>query len=110
MKTLLLFISLIFFNETKYPTYKGEGDLITFIQNNLKYPPEAKITKTEGRVFVQFVVNKSGETTKVKVLKGIGAGCNEEAARVTNMISWFPGEVDGKIADVEMVLPFDFKL
>ncbi len=46
----------------------------------------------------------------MKVLKGIGAGCNEEAARVTNMITWFPGEVDGKIADVEMVLPFDFKL
>tara|TARA_B100002051_G_C16262590_1_gene404996 strand:+ start:135 stop:452 length:318 start_codon:yes stop_codon:yes gene_type:complete len=97
-------------DNNKLPTFKGEGDLISFIQDNLKYPTEAKISKTEGRVFVQFVVNKSGETTKVKVLKGIGAGCNEEAARVTNMITWFPGEVDGKIADVEMVLPFDFKL
>ena len=109
MKTVLLIISLFFVNDIKYPTYKGDGDLITFIQNNLTYPSEAKELNIEGKVFVQFVVNKSGETIKVKILKGDKL-LAKEAERVTKLISWNPGEVDGKIANVEMVLPFTFKL
>jgi len=109
MKTVLLIISLFFVNDIKYPTYKGDGDLISFIQNNLTYPSEAKELNIEGKVFVQFVVNKSGETIKVKILKGDKL-LAKEAERVTKLISWNPGEVDGKIASVEMVLPFTFKL
>ena len=109
MKTVLLIISLFFVSNIKYPTYKGDGDLISFIQNNLIYPLEAKELNIEGKVFVQFVVNKSGETTKVKILKGDKL-LAKEAERVTKLISWNPGEVDGKIANVEMVLPFTFKL
>ena len=109
MKTVLLIISLFFVNDIKYPTYKGDGDLITFIQNNLTYPSEAKELNIEGKVFVQFDVNKSGETIKVKILKGDKL-LAKEAERVTKLISWNPGEVDGKIANVEMVLPFTFKL
>ena len=109
MKTVLLIISLFFVSDIKYPTYKGDGDLISFIQNNLIYPLEAKELNIEGKVFVQFVVNKSGETTKVKILKGDKL-LAKEAERVTKLISWNPGEVDGKIANVEMVLPFTFKL
>ena len=109
MKTVLLIISLFFVCNIKYPTYKGDGDLISFIQNNLTYPLEAKELNIEGKVFVQFVVNKSGETTKVKILKGDKL-LAKEAERVTKLISWNPGEVDGKIANVEMVLPFTFKL
>ena len=109
MKTVLLIISLFFVIDIKYPTYKGDGDLISFIQNNLTYPIGAKELNIEGKVFVQFVVNKSGETTKVKILKGDKL-LAKEAERVTKLISWNPGEVDGKIANVEMVLPFTFKL
>ena len=109
MKILLLYISLLFFNDIKYPTYKGDGDLISFIQSNLSYPEDAKDLQIEGKVFVQFVVNKSGETTKVKILKGDKL-LADEAERVTKLITWNPGEVDGKIAKVEMVLPFTFKL
>lgn len=109
MKTVLLITSLFFVSDIKYPTYKGDGDLISFIQSNLTYPLEAKELNIEGKVFVQFVVNKSGETTKVKILKGDKL-LAKEAERVTKLISWNPGEVDGKIANVEMVLPFTFKL
>ena len=70
MNILLLYILLLFFNDIKYSTYKGDGDLISFIQSNLSYPEDAKDLQIEGKVFVQFVVNKSGETTKVKILKG----------------------------------------
>lgn len=109
MKTVLLIISLFFVSDIKYPTYKGDGDLISFIQKNLTYPLEAKELNIEGKVFVQFVVNKSGETTKVKILKGDKL-LAKEAERVIKLISWNPGEVDGEIANVEMVLPFTFKL
>jgi|TARA_B110000263_G_scaffold178589_1_gene156257 TonB family protein len=112
-----LIISLLFiissFNinidNNKLPTFKGEGDLISFIQDNFFYPKEAKENAIEGKVFIQFVVNKSGKTTKIKLLKGPDI-LADEAIRVINMITWNPGEVDGKIADVEMVLPFTFKI
>jgi len=60
---------------------------------------------------VQFVVEKSGEITEVQVLKGIGAGCDEEAVRVCRMMPrWKPGRQNGKPVRVKMVIPFVFKL
>ncbi|HIF48762.1 MAG TPA: energy transducer TonB [Cytophagales bacterium] len=82
---------------------------MSFIQDNLKYPKEAKENAIEGKVLIQFIVNKSGKTTKIKLLKGSEI-LADEAIRVTKNIKWYPGEVDGKISDVQMVLPFTFKL
>jgi protein TonB len=66
-----------------YPEFPGGMEAWTkFIQKNLRYPPMAQEGGVQGKVFLSFVVEKDGMITDVKVLKGIGAGCDEEAMRV----------------------------
>ena len=60
----------------------GEKALMDYVSNNVKYPEEAKNKNIAGRVFVSFVVEKDGSIGEVKVLRGIGGGCDEEAVRV----------------------------
>ncbi|NOS55780.1 MAG: TonB family protein, partial [Cyclobacteriaceae bacterium] len=52
------------------------------LSKNLKYPRQARQIGTEGKVFVEFIVNRNGEPSDIKVIRGIGAGCDEEAMRV----------------------------
>lgn len=82
-----------------------------FVQGELVYPPAALRMRIEGRVYVQFVVEKDGSVGNVQVVKGIGAGCNEEAARVMKKVPNFsPGKQRGMPVRVRMVLPINFKL
>jgi len=65
----------------------------------------------EGKVFVQFIVDKAGNITNVTAVKGIGAGCDEEAVRVIKgSPKWKPGKQRGKAVKVRMILPITFKL
>lgn len=92
-----------------YPT--GMEDLMVFIAQNITYPEIAKRAGVEGKVFVQLVVEKDGNITDVRVAKGIGAGCDEEAMRVCKLLpKWKPGKQNGKPVRVRMVIPFLFKL
>lgn len=82
-----------------------------FVGDNMKYPAQARRMGIEGRVFVQFVVDKDGTVTEVKSVKGIGAGCDEEAERVLRTSPKFkPGKQRGRSVKVRMVLPIIFKL
>ncbi len=84
--------------------YKQIGD-------NIRYPQAARRAGTEGKVFVQFVVDEYGQLTDSKVLKGIGGGCDEEALRVIQEApEWVPGNTNGQAVNVRMVLPIMFKL
>jgi protein TonB len=65
----------------------------------------------EGKVFVEFVINRDGSVTEVRAIKGIGAGCDEEAVRVIqNSPKWNPGKQRGKPVRQRMVLPVTFRL
>ena len=65
----------------------------------------------EGKAFVQFVVDKDGTLTEVQAVKGIGAGCDEEAVRVIQGApKWKPGKQRGRAVKVRMILPITFKL
>ncbi|HEY8510652.1 MAG TPA: TonB family protein [Cyclobacteriaceae bacterium] len=76
-----------------------------------KYPAQARRMGIEGRVFVEFVVEKDGSLTDVKAIKGIGAGCDELAVNVVkNAPKWKPGKQRGKPVRQKMVLPIVFKL
>lgn len=76
-----------------------------------KYPAQARRMGIEGRVFVEFVVNKDGSLTDVKAIKGIGAGCDELAEQVIREApKWNPGKQRGKPVRQRMVLPIVFKL
>jgi TonB family protein len=91
------------------PTYPG--DIQTYLANNIKYPDSARNRDIEGRVIVRFMVTKTGEVTKVKIVKGIGGGCDEEVLRVINMMGkWTPGTRKGKPIEVYYILPVNFTL
>jgi len=93
------------------PSFAG-GDIayIKFIQKNLIYPDKARRMGIEGRVFVQFIVEKDGSLTSIKVLKGIPGDCNEEAIRVLeNSPKWVSGKQRGRPVRVQMVVPITFK-
>ena len=89
----------------------GEQAMFDFVANNVVYPQEARDKEIEGRVFVRFIVEKDGSVSDVKVAKGIGGGCDEEAVRVVKaMPKWKPGKQDGKPVRVNFTMPFFFKL
>ena len=94
------------------PSYPGGDDArVKFLQANIKYPEEAKELGTQGKVFVTFVVEVDGSITDVKVLRGIGAGCDEEAIRVVkSMPKWVPGKQRGVPVRVQFNLPIKFTL
>lgn len=88
----------------------GYSAFYDFISNNLKYPQRAIISGIEGKVFVQFVVEKDGSLTDIQVIRGIGFGCDEEAVRViSNAPKWIPGRQRGRPVRVKMILPIHFK-
>jgi protein TonB len=89
----------------------GMAAFYQFVQKKLKYPAQARRMGIEGKVFVQFVVDKDGTLTDVQAVKGIGAGCDEEAVRVLKSApKWKPGKQRGRSVRVRMILPITFKL
>jgi protein TonB len=89
----------------------GEEARIGFLQQNIKYPEEAKELGIQGKVFVTFVVEVDGAITDVRVLRGIGGGCDEEAIRVVkSMPRWVPGKQRGVPVRVQFNLPIKFTL
>jgi protein TonB len=94
------------------PSYPG-GDMkmYEYLGKNIKYPQIARESGIQGRVFVNFVVEPDGSVSNVKVLRGIGGGCDEEAIRVVkSMPKWKPGKQRGKAVRVSYTLPVVFKL
>lgn len=102
----------IFMVVESMPVYPGgESALYTYLAENIKYPQMAKESGIQGRVFVTFVVERDGSVTDVRVLRGIGGGCDEEAIRVVKgMPRWTPGKQRGKSVRVQYNLPVKFTL
>jgi TonB family protein len=92
--------------------YKGGMEAFyKYVANEIKYPLQARLKGVEGRVDVEFVVEKDGSLSNVKTIKGIGAGCDNEAVRVVQKASSFkPGTQRGRPVRVRMVMPIFFKL
>jgi periplasmic protein TonB len=89
----------------------GQEKLHAFLTENIKYPESAKESGIQGTVYVTFIVRKDGRISNAKILRGIGADCDEEALRVVNkMPSWKPAKQRGKNVDVQFNLPIGFKL
>ena len=102
----------IFLIVEKLPEFPGgEAAFMKFLYKNIKYPRAAKKMGIEGRLYVQFVVERDGSVTDLFVLKGLGAGCDEEALRVMGMVPNFsPGKQRGNPVRVKMTIPIVFKL
>ncbi len=80
------------------------------LQQRLEYPEVAIRAGIEGRVTVQFVVDKLGNVDSARVIKGIGGGCDEEALRLVNTAEFKPGTQRGTPTCTRMSLPVLFKL
>lgn len=89
----------------------GQGALMAWLRDNIKYPVVAAENGIEGKVIVQFVVGKNGSISNVKVLRSVDPSLDKEAVRVvSNMPNWTPGKQNGTSVNVRYTLPVTFKL
>lgn len=93
-------------------TFDGGIDAFNkYLGGTLKYPEQAQRLGVQGRVFVQFIVETDGSISEVQIVKGIGAGCDQEAMRVLKEAPrWIPGKVDGKPVRQKMIQNIKFSL
>lgn len=89
----------------------GMAGLMQYLSKNIKYPTIAQENGTQGRVTVQFVVNKDGSIVDAKVLRGVDPYLDKEAIRViSSMPKWKPGMQRGKAVRVKYTVPVMFRL
>lgn len=102
----------VFTEVEQMPEYPGGQEAMAgFLSGNIKYPAEAKDKGIQGTVYVAFVVAADGNVTDIKIEKGVGYGCDEEALRVVKqMPKWKPGVQKGQPVAVSFVLPIKFAL
>lgn len=103
-----------FFNENKYfiavnqmPEPIGG---ITAIQKNIIYPESAKKEGIQGRVYVKAYIDEQGDVSKVDLIKGIGADCDESAMMAVKKTKFKPGMQNGKPVKVQVAVPILFEL
>ena len=95
--------------DAKFPG--GNNELMKYLQKNIKYPSICQEQGIQGRVIVQFVVEKDGSITDVQVIKAINPYLDKEAVRVVStMPKWSPGKQRGKPVRVRFTLPVTFRL
>ena len=96
----------------KMPTFPGGARVqYQFLAMHLHYPLDAFKNHITGRVIVAFIVERNGKISNIRVLKGLGHGCDKEAMRVVSeMPKWIPGRIKGKAVRVRVTLPFLFNL
>ncbi|HYQ56007.1 MAG TPA: energy transducer TonB, partial [Draconibacterium sp.] len=89
----------------------GEIALRTYIANSIKYPVIAQENGIQGKVYVQFVVSKTGQVTDAKIARGVDPSLDKEALRVVNALPpWKPGMQRGKAVNVSYTVPINFVL
>jgi TonB family protein len=89
----------------------GEAARALFLANNLIYPMEAAKNSIQGTVYISFIVDRDGSITNIKLLRGIGGGCDEESLRIVNLMpKWIPGTQNGKPVRVIFNMPISYKL
>lgn len=89
----------------------GYAAFYEYIAKNMNYPSKAKRMGIEGKVFVQFVVDPQGKISNVEIAKGIGFGCDEEAARILkNAPAWNPPRQRGVPVSQRIMIRISFQL
>lgn len=89
----------------------GAVELMKWLTKNLRYPAAAQRQKVQGKVVVQFIINKDGTLANLEVVKSLSPDCDREALRVMRMMpKWKPGVQDGKPCRTMVCIPIVFKL
>jgi protein TonB len=94
------------------PQYPGGADAMEhFIFSNIKYPQKAKEQNLQGKVYVQFIVEKDGSISDINIRRGAHDLLDKEAIRVIKMMpNWKPGSMRGRKVRVRYTLPITFHL
>lgn len=86
-----------------------EGGMATIVKK-IKYPEIARMANIQGKVYVLAFIDEKGNCTEVKVIKGIGGGCEEAACEAVKSTKFKPGKVAGAAVKVKLSLPIEFKM
>lgn len=94
------------------PEYPGGNEALrAFLETSVKYPAEALKNGIQGKVYVNFVVTKTGSIANAKVVRAVSPELDKEAIRVvSSMPAWKPGKQRGQNVDVSFTVPVDFKI
>ena len=105
-------VAQVFHSVEQMPQFPGgEAALMKFLQSHINYPPMAAENGVQGRVVVQFVVDKTGKVGEVKVVRNVDKDLDKEAVRVCKSLPKFtPGRQNGQAVSVWYTLPVTFKL
>ena len=89
----------------------SQRKMLEYLYSNIKYPNEAKDSGIEGKVVLQFIIEKDGSISNIKILRDIGSGCGNEAVRVVkSMPKFVTGKSRGKPIRIQYTLPVTFQL
>ena len=89
----------------------GNAGLSDYLSSNLKYPKKAMKNGIGGKVFIGFVIDKTGKITDVDVLRGVDKTLDKAAVKlIKSMPAWKPGMKDGKPVKVKYTIPINFKV
>ena len=96
----------------KMPSFPGGSKaLMEYLDKNIKYPVSAQKNLLEGRVILQFIVDKKGRLSDIKVARSVEPSLDAEAVRVVKaMPRWNPGMQNGEAVKVRYTLPVNFRL
>ena len=102
----------IYDNVDQMPSFpSGQAALMQWLSSNIKYPTIAAENGIQGRVNVQFVVEKDGSLSDVRVISPVDPSLDKEALRVVrSMPRWIPGKKNGSPVRVKYTVPVTFKL
>lgn len=94
------------------PVFKGGIEAFyKFLRQNVHYPTVAKLNNVQGKVFISFVIEKDGSLANIRVVRSLGSGCDEEAARAIKLSPpWIPGTQYGVPVRVQYTMPISFTL
>ncbi len=93
------------------PVYPGgKAAFIDFLKEHLNYPAEAIENKIEGTVLLEYKIEIDGSVTEIKLIHGIGYGCDEEAIRVLKMVKYLPAHNKGMKVSTRRKIPIKFGL
>ncbi|MFA9213405.1 MAG: energy transducer TonB [Candidatus Methylacidiphilales bacterium] len=99
--------NIIFSNPDVMPEFiGGESELYNFVNTNLHLPENAKENNINGKVIVQFIVEKDGSISNIEIVRKLSFGCDEEVIRIINsMPKWKPGRMNDEPVRMKMTLP-----
>lgn len=101
----------IYFAADELPTFPGgDAAMLKFLSSRLNYPAAALDRNLSGKVYLTFVVDPEGRLHDPHVVRGLGAGLDEEALRLVRLMPWWtPGKIHGQPVWVSVTMPIAFR-